>query len=105
MCAALMLFVMYAPALKARRGARAVARTGGTYCYVLSAADGIILNNGQAVPLDGDPDARAIESARVFAIRPDREHSFCIPKRVLKEEEITAIRRLLHNCIPKTLSV
>ncbi|MDR1431363.1 MAG: YcxB family protein [Propionibacteriaceae bacterium] len=102
LCAALMLYVMYWPAVKARRGARAVTRSGGSYRYQLGYRRGIVLDNGQAVPLNGDLDARAIESGTAFIIRTDRQNSFCIPKRILTEEEVPAIRRLLSSRIPNT---
>jgi hypothetical protein len=102
LCAAMMLFVMYWPSLKAQKGAKAVVKAGGHCRYQLNARKGFRLESGHLVGLQGDPDARAIESAASFIVRPDRQNTFCIPKRVLTPEDILGIRRLLYSGIKKT---
>jgi hypothetical protein len=97
--ATLMLLVWSWPAAKARRGAKTVTREAGTYRLTISHTSGIRLPNGQTVPLQGDPDARAFETAQSFVIRPDRRNSFCVPKRVLKDGQVSAIRRILYSGI------
>lgn len=86
--AILMLFyLIYAPILKAKFGARSVARQKGRYKYAVTATGQLILPNGEVMELSNDKDARVIETSRIFVLRPDGRHTFCIPKRILKSDE------------------
>lgn len=86
--AILMLFyLIYAPLLKAKFGARSVARQKGRYKFAVTATGELILPNGEIMELSNDKDARVIETSRIFVLRPDGRHTFCIPKRVLKSDE------------------
>lgn len=90
----LLSYLVYVPALKAKKGAKAVSRQNGTYKIELT-EEGAIRSQGQTIPLKGDKDARAIETENVFALRPDRMHTFCLPKRILTPVETVRVRELL----------
>ena len=90
----LLYYLIYVPVLKARKGAKAVTRQKGTYKFALT-EDGKILSGGQTIELAGDKDARAIETESIFVLRPDRQHTFCLPKRILKPGETEAVRDIL----------
>lgn len=86
--AILMLFhLIYAPLLKARFGARSVSRQKGRYKFAITATGELILPNDEIMDLSNDKDARVIETSRIFVLRPDGRHTFCIPKRILKSDE------------------
>lgn len=88
--------LIYMPALKARKGAKKVSRQNGTYKIELT-GDGMIRAGGQCIPLKGDKDARMIETETIFAIRPDRVHTFCLPKRILTDQQTEKVRKLLQD--------
>ncbi len=100
LCLAMYFGLMYYPSLKAKRGARRVAALGGLY-QVEIRDDGFIRAAGETLELAGDRDARAFESAGLFVIRPDRLHSFCLPKRIMKEAEILELRAILAKGLKK----
>lgn len=100
LCLAMYFGLMYYPAFKARRGARQVAAVGGLY-QVEIGTDGFIRAAGEEVKIKGDKDARAFESAALFVIRPDRFHSFCLPKRIMNENEALALREILRGQLKK----
>ena len=87
--------VVYGPVLKAKRGAAKVGKIGGTYKVELLADGKIKLPNGEAISLDGDKSSRSVETSHVFAIRTDSAHTFCIPKRIVKEKDLEDIRKIL----------
>jgi hypothetical protein len=93
----LLFYLIYVPALKARHGAKAVAKTGGTYELTYTEEGSIILPGGIKVQISGDKSARFIETDRSLIIRTDSAHTFCIPKRVMKEEEIYGLKKLLND--------
>lgn len=90
----LLAYLLYVPALKARKGAIRVSRQNGKYRIELT-RDGRIRAGKEVVELKGDKDARVIETDTIFIIRPDRVHTFCLPKRILSEEEVTEVREIL----------
>ncbi len=90
----LLYYLIYVPALKAKKGAKKVSRQGGTYKIELT-ADGKVRTGNECVNLKGDPDARVIETNTIFAIRPDRIHTFCLPKRIMTEKEMEEVRKIL----------
>lgn len=90
----LLAYLIYVPALKAKKGAKAVSRQKGTYKMELTEG-GNIRSQGGTIPLAGDKDARAVETEKVFALRPDRVHTFCLPKRILTPEETDRVREIL----------
>ena len=98
----LLFYLIYFPVLKARKGARAVAKAKGTYRVAITDTGTISLPHAKPIDLDGDKDARAIETDDLFVIRPDYAHTFCIPKRVMKEKEIYGVREILSAYITFT---
>ena len=98
----LLFYLIYFPVLKARKGARAVERAKGTYRVAITDTGTISLPHEKPINLDGDKDARAIETDDLFVIRPDSYHTFCIPKRVMKEKEIYGVREILAAYISGT---
>ncbi len=92
----MLYYLIYVPVLKAQKGAKAVERQNGIYRLELT-EDGQIRFNGQMIELQGDKDARAIESEKIFVIRPDRMHTFCLPKRIINMERMEEIRKILKS--------
>lgn len=90
----LLYYLIYVPELKAKRGAKAVAKQKGTYRVKLT-EEGTAVLEKETIELAGDKDARAIETKDLYIIRPDRMHTLCIPKRVMKKEEVEEVRELL----------
>ena len=90
----LLFYLIYMPAIKARRGARQVAKTDGTYQLELT-EDGQLRLQNETIPLAGDKNARAYETDRIFAIRTDTARTFCLPKRLMAEEQIGRVRQVL----------
>lgn len=86
---------IYTPINKARRGAKLVASQHGTYKFELNRKGYIVMYNGKEISLKGDKDARAFETPNVFGLRPDRENTLCIPKRILNHSETEGIREIL----------
>lgn len=86
--------LLYAPVLKAKKGARSVRRQKGTYQMRLT-EEGKIQSQGHVLKLREDKDARAIETERIFVLRPDRLHTFCLPKRILTQDEMDWVRCIL----------
>ena len=99
--AVLMLaYVIYMPALKARKGASNVAkagRRGGKFRLSITPDGQLTLGDGETVDLAGSRGGRAIETKDLFILRPDNLHTCCLPKRVLTEEEETAVREILEE--------
>ncbi len=89
--------LLYMPVLKAKKGAATVARQKGNYRFWLTADGEIKIPRGETVPLKGDKDARAIETQQLLIIRADRQHTFCLPKRILAKQEQEEIRSILQN--------
>ena len=87
--------------LKARRSAKRLSRVGGIYEVTLYAQGQIQPKGGAKLDLNGDKDARAFETERLFVIRPDRMHTFAIPKRAIRPEESAIIRNTLKSCMRK----
>ena len=93
-------FLVYAqPSLKAGRSARKVATAGGTYALVLSEKGYVLLPGEGKLSLKGDSRSRAFETDALFAIRPDRFHTICLPKHALKEPETEQVRKILKTNI------
>ncbi|MBQ2064353.1 MAG: hypothetical protein II456_07215 [Firmicutes bacterium] len=96
----LLFYLIYTPVLKAKKGARQVARANGVFKVEITDAGTISLPGQKPIPLDGDKDARTIETNELFIIRPDSGHTFCIPKRIMNEKEIYGVREILQAYIP-----
>lgn len=90
----LLFYLIYAPVLKAKRGAKKVQKQHGTYKIQITARGKIMLPRTEPIELAGDKDARVIETDEIFAIRTDSTNTFCLPKRIMTEDEIKEIREL-----------
>ena len=90
----LLFYMIYMPVLKARRGAKQVARQKGTY-QVTVGEDGVLALQQEQVPLAGDRNARAYETERIFAIRTNTTRTFCLPKRLMTQTQIERVRQIL----------
>ena len=94
--AILMLFyLIYYPVIKAKRGARSVAKTNGTYKIEITDMGTISIPNTKPIDLEGDKDSRTVETDDLFVIRPDSGHTFCIPKRIMSSVQINGVREIL----------
>lgn len=91
----LLFYLIYHPALAARRGAAKVARTNGTYRITIHGSGRIDLPGNQTIQFGEEKYARAAETDTIFALRPDTQNTLCIPKRLLSETEAAEIRKIL----------
>ncbi|MCD7830116.1 MAG: hypothetical protein LUG58_06735 [Clostridiales bacterium] len=87
--------VLWTPHLRAQRGAKAITRRKGYYQYTLSGKGYVKLANGTKIDLKGDKDCRAHETETLFAIRPDRMNTICLPKRCLTPSQVLLAREIL----------
>lgn len=83
------------PSLRAARAAKNVTRTTGIYEFALSEAGCLLLPNGERIDLNGDSGSRAYETEHLFAIRPDRLHTFCLPKHSIPASDFQQVRSIL----------
>ena len=88
----LLFYLIYSPVLKARKGATAVDRQHGYYKAGFSEDGAITLPSSEPLRLSEDPHSRVIETETIFAIRADREHTICLPKRILEETQERDLR-------------
>ncbi|MBQ1490309.1 MAG: YcxB family protein [Eubacterium sp.] len=95
MAVLLLFYLIYVPTLKARRGAKAVVNSRGTFKVEIRDIGTISMPHAEAIDLAGDKDSRAIETEDLFVIRPNSGNTFCIPKRVMKPDEIEGVRDIL----------
>lgn len=96
---ALTAYIFYSPALKARRGAKAVAKIDGTYEVSLSTDGKVSLAGGEARDLKADRNTRALELSDSFAVRLDGATILCIPKRIMNDTQQEAVRQILKENI------
>lgn len=82
----LLSYLVYIPDLKARQGAKKVCSQKGTYRVKLT-EQGQVISGNERIDIAGDTNARAIETASSYIIRPDGQHTFCIPKRIMSIQE------------------
>lgn len=88
------------PSLKGKNSARKISKQRGTYKLVVS-SDGYILPYGDdSVDLFAFSGGKCFETNQLFAIRADRFHSFCIPKRILNPIQLFEIRAILVKYCP-----
>ena len=99
MAVVLLFWLIYIPELKARRGARAVEKAGGQFKVEIRDIGTISMPHTEAIDLNGDKDARAIETDDLFVIRPNSGNTFCIPKRIMQPDEIEGVRDILSTYI------
>lgn len=94
----LLYYLIYVPVLKSKRGAKKVSKQKGTYRVKLT-EDGKVHMGSETIEMAGDKDARVIETERVYVLRPDNRHTFCLPKRIMKQDEINEVRELLKRYV------
>lgn len=92
-------YVFYYPSLKARKGAKQVARVNGTYEVKLTTDGKITLGREEEQTIKADAKSRAIELQDSFAIRVDALTTVCLPKRIMNENQIDAVRNILSQYI------
>lgn len=92
----LLFYLIYHPTLAARRGAAKVAKTNGLYRITVHSSGQIDLPGNQTLKYGEDKYARAAETDSIFALRIDTQNTLCIPKRILQENEVQEIRKLLN---------
>ncbi len=61
----------------------------------------MVILSGPPLELCGDRDARAFETDALFVLRPDRQNSFCLPKRIMTEREIDLTRSIVAGHVKK----
>ena len=91
----LLFYLIYHPALSARRGAAKVAKQHGTYEVTVCGSGQIDLAGGTSLQYGEDKFARTIETDTIFAVRADQYTTICIPKRLLTNPDIEKIRTIL----------
>ena len=94
----MLYYLIYVPVLKAKRGAQKVSKINGTY-RVRIARDGKIHMGKDTIDIKGDKDARVIETDHLYVLRPDNSNTFCLPKRIMKKEEVEELRKLFQEYI------
>ncbi|MDO4601904.1 MAG: hypothetical protein Q4B37_06505 [Eubacteriales bacterium] len=92
----LLSYLIYMPALKARRGAKKVCSRKGTYRIKLT-KQGQLISNNERIAIAGDANARVIETPASYVIRPDSQHTFCIPKRIMSLQEQKETEAILRS--------
>ena len=100
-CTLFIFWVLGAPHLKAKKGAKFVCQNDGNYEVKIQKNGCIYLKGNVKIMLNGDKDARAYETKQLFAVRTDREHTFCLPKRMMNLSEEEFVRDVLKEHIPK----
>lgn len=92
----LLYYLIYVPVLKAKRGAAKVCKQNGTYRVKLL-DEGKIQMGSEVIEMAGDKDAKVIETESIYVLRTDRMHTFCLPKRIMKNDENDEVRELLEK--------
>lgn len=95
----MLYYLIYVPVLKAKRGAQKVFKQNGTYKVKITNEGKIILSGAATIDIAGDKDARAIETETLYVIRPDNRNTVCLPKRIMRKEEVEEIREILKACV------
>lgn len=92
----LLSYLVYIPDLKSRKGAKKVYSQKGIYHVKLTEKGQIIVGN-KFISIAGDANARAIETTAGYILRPDSQHTFCIPKRVMSIQEQKETEKILRT--------
>lgn len=95
--AAVAILVYFYPATRARWSARQLSHATGYYQLNVYADGTLGLPDGSRVSLWGDKGSRGFSTSRIFALRPDRQHTFCIPRTALSLQQQTIFTRLLRE--------
>ena len=89
------LLVYSYPGVKARWSARKLSKRNGWYQLDFYPDGTIGLPDGSRVVLRGDKGCRGFVTKTVYALRPDRFHTFCIPVSVLSSQQREDLNVLL----------
>jgi hypothetical protein len=87
--------VVYYPKIKAHVGAKRVEKARGVYDVEFLAEGYIKTPDGSCLEMSGDKDARVFETETLFVLRPDRQNTFCLPKRVMSDQDISLVRSIV----------
>lgn len=89
---ALLIYLIYYPIIFARRKAKTIMNMGGR-CKLSIIDDGsILIPSGLKIEVKNNPSFKSYETENIFIYNLPGSHTFCIPKRVLKDKEIEKIR-------------
>ena len=92
------------PTFKGRMNARKICKQKGIYKITLTTDGYITPFGGEALDLWADNQCCAYESDTIFALRADRMHSFCIPKRILSPKEVNQTRKIFQTYSSKYIN-
>ena len=105
--AALLFYLLYHPALAARKGAAKVTRLAGNYQFTINQLGQITLpqpkgdkNAPCIVTLGEDKHSRVLETDSIYAIRADAQTTLCLPKRILKKDQKANLDQMFHELLP-----
>lgn len=85
------------PNFRARWSTRKLSRKSGRYQLDFYEDGTILLPDGSRVPLRGDRASRGYATPRIYALRPDRFHTFCIPRSALSPAQQPQLEQLLRT--------
>lgn len=91
----LLFYQLYVPIIKAKKGASKTVKQGGTYKIIISSEGEVTLPQMVKISIAGDKDSRAVETDKIFVIRCDRTNTICLPKRIIKEQELEGLREII----------
>lgn len=95
--AAVAVLVYCYPKMRAQWSSRRLSRTAGHYQLAFYTNGTVGLPDGSQVSLRGDKGSRGFSTSRVFALRPDRQHTFCIPRSALSPHQQAILTQLLRE--------
>lgn len=100
-CAVFMLWLLGGIHIKAKKGAKRVYKNKGMYEVEIRINGYIYLNNNSKIKINGDKNSSGYETENIFALRTDREHTFCLPKRMMNLEEQEFVRNVLEENVSR----
>lgn len=95
LCAVFMLWLLSGIHIKAKKAAKRVCKNNGMYEVEIRENGYIYLNPNNRVKINGDKGSRGYETEKIFAVRTDRDHTFCLPKRMMNSREEAFVRNTL----------
>ena len=93
----LLFYLIYSPVIKAKKGASAVVKNNGYYEIGFTEKGILHLPSSESILLSEDKHSRVVETDTIFAIRADKEHTVCLPKRILQDVQESQLRELFKN--------
>lgn len=103
---ALLFYLLYQPAVAARKGAIKVKKLAGNYQFTINHLGQITLpvaTNDKNVPciitLGEDRHSRVIETDSIYAIRVNAQTTLCLPKRIIKKEQKKNLDHMFHELL------